>query len=109
MNARIKNVRVGLDDRDRLSVGMSFEGQHGTCEWFFLLNDLTDVKRLEKLMAYTGVREVKALNEKIIRRVDHGRIFEGFGHPIEDKFIVAFGEKLQEITEEQLGELMKTR
>ena len=108
-NARIKNVTVGFDDRDRLSARMTFEGQHGCFEWRFILTYNTDVQRLIKLMNYARVHAVENLNGKIIRTVIYDRIFCAFGDPIEDKFVLAFDEELKEITEAQLAEeLLKT-
>ena len=66
-NAKIKNVTVGLDDRDRLSARMTFESQLGCCDWGFILTNPTDAQRLVKLMNYTGVYDVKNLNGKIVR------------------------------------------
>lgn len=108
-NARIKNVTVGLDDMDRLSARMNFESQHGCCNWEFILNYPTDAERLVKLMNYTGVDDVKNLNGKIVRVVIHGFSFRGFGDPIEDKFIPAFGEEFKEVTEAQFEELLKAK
>lgn len=108
-NARIKNVTVGLDDRDRLSARMTFEGQHGCCDWGFILTNPVDAQRLMKLMSYTGTYEVKNLNGKIVRKIDHDNFFRGFGDPIEDKFVPAFGEELKEVTEAQFEELLKTK
>ena len=108
-NARIKNVTVGLDDRDRLSARMTFESQHGCCDVGFILTNPTDAQRLVKLMNYTGVYEVKNLNGKIGRVVNHDCSFRGFGEPIEDKFIPAFGEEFKEVTEAQFEELLKTK
>ena len=108
-NAKIKNVTVGLDDRDRLSARMTFESQLGCCDWGFILTNPTDAQRLVKLMNYTGVYDVKNLNGKIVRTVMHDCFFRGFGDHIEDKFIPAFGEELKEVTEAQFEELLKTK
>lgn len=108
-NARIKNVTVGLDDRDRLSARMTFECKHDCCDWGFILTNPTDAQRLVKLMNYTGVYDVKNLNGKVVRVVNHDCFFRGFGDPIEDKFIPAFGEELKEVTEAQFEELLKTK
>ena len=108
-NAIIKNVTVGLDDRDRLSARMTFEGQHGCCDWGFILTNPADAQRLVMLMNYTDTYDVKNLNGKIVRKVDHDCFFRGFGHPIEDKFVPAFGEEVKELTEAQFSELLKTK
>lgn len=108
-NARIKNVTVGLDDRDWLSARVTFEWKHGCCDRGFILTNPTDAQRLVKLMNYTGVYDVKNLNGKVVRAVNHDFSFRGFGDPIEDKFIPAFGEELKEVTEAQFEELLKTK
>ncbi len=109
INVKISDVTVGLDDRERLSVRMTFSGRSACTEWGFLLIDPVDVQRLTKLMSYVGVRKVESLNEKIIRIVNHKRFLQGFGDPVEDKFVLTCGEKLQELTEAELEELMKTK
>lgn len=109
INARIKNVTVGLDDRDRLSAMMTLESRHNCCDWGFILTNPTDAQRLVKLMKYTGVRDVEDLSGKTIRVVKHDCCFRGFGDIIEDKFIPAFGEELKEVTEAQFEELLKTK
>ena len=108
-NAKIKNVTVGLDDRDMLSARMTFESQLNCCDWRFILTDPIDSQRLMKLMSYTNVYEVNNLDGKIIRIVKEDSLFRGFGDPIEDKFVLAFGEKIKEVTKEQLNELLKTK
>lgn len=108
-NSRIKNVTVGLDDRDRLSARMTFEGQRGSCEWIFILANPKDVERLVNLMNYARVNEVEELDGKIVRIVDCDGLFRGFGDPIEDKFIPVFGEELKEVTEAQFEEMLKTK
>lgn len=105
-NRRIKNVKVGLDDRDRLSIRMTFDGIW-SCDWGFILTNPIDSQRLVKLMNYAGVSDVMDLNGKIIRVVNHDRFLRGFGDPIEDKFVPTFGEELQEITEEEFNKLLK--
>lgn len=105
-NARIKNVKVGLDDRDRLSVRMTFEGGWA-CDWGFIITNPIDSQRLVKLMDYAGTCDVLKLSGKIVRMVTHDCFFRGFGDPIEDKFVPAFGEELQEITEEEFNKLLK--
>lgn len=108
-NARIINVTVGLDDRDNLSARMTFEFQHGCCDWGFGLTDPIDSQRLVKLMNYTGVYDVEKLNNKIVRVVNYERFFRGFGDPIEDKFVPAFGEEFKEVTETQFEEMLKNK
>ena len=54
-------------------------------------------------------RKMKNLNGKIVRAVNHDCFFRGFGDPIKDKFIPAFGEELKEVTEAQFEELLKTK
>ena len=108
-NARITNVTVGLDDRERLSARMTFESELGCCDWGFILTNPVDSQRLVKLMNYTGVYDVKNLNGKIVRVVNHECFFRGFGEPIEDKFIPAFGEELKEVTETQFEEILKNK
>ena len=60
-------------------------------------------------MNYTDVYDVKRLNNKIVRIVVHACFFQGFGDPIEDKFVTAFGEELKEVTEAQFEELLKNK
>lgn len=108
-NARIKNVTVGLDDRDRLSARMTFEWQHGCCDWGFILTNPVDAQRLVMLMNYTGTYNVGTLNGQIIRKVEDDGLFRGFGHIIEDKFVPAFGEEVKEVTEAQFSEMLKTK
>lgn len=103
-NARIRNVTVGFDDNDRLSVRMTFASRHdGSCDWGFILTNPTDVQRLIKLMNYTDSYEVGELNDKIIRRVCSGHFLRGFGHPIEDKFVPT----LTEFTEVNKAEFVE--
>lgn len=106
-NARIKNVTVGFDDRDRLSARMTFDGQHGCCDWGFILTNPTDVQRLMKLMNYTGSYEVGDLSGKIIRKVDSGNFLRGFGHPIEDKFVPTSTEEFKEVNKAEFAEMLK--
>lgn len=106
-NARIENVTVGFDDRDRLSARMTFKGQHGCCEWGFTLIVPTEVQRLIKLMNYAGVHEVEELNGRIIRKVEYNNFLCGFGHPIEDKFVPTSIKDLMEISESQFEEMLK--
>ena len=110
-NAKVRNVTVGLDDLDRLSARMTFQSQLGCCDYGFILTNQTDAQRLVKLMNYTGVYDVKNLNGEIVRTVsyDNDCFPRGFGDPIEDKFIPAFGEELKEVTEAQFEELLKTK
>lgn len=108
-NARIKNVTVGLDDRDRLSVRMTFESQCGCCDWSFILTNSADAQRLVILMNYTSTYNVEELDGQIVRMVEYDSFFRGFGHPIEDKFVPAFGEEVKEVTEAQLSEILKTK
>ena len=108
-NARIKNVTVGFDDRDRLSVRMTFDGQHSCCDWGFILTNPTDVQRLIKLMNYVGAYEVDNLSGKIIRKVDSGNLVRGFGHPLKDKYVPTFTEKFKEINESEFEELLKSK
>ena len=108
-NARIKNVTVGLDNRDRLSASMTFEGPNFCRNCCFILTDPTDVQRLVKLMLYTGTSEVQELNGKIIRRIDKNNFLRGFGDPIANKFIPIFGDELKELTESQFEELLNTK
>ena len=104
-NARIKNVTIGLDDRDRLSARMTFEYQFGCCDWGFLLTNPRDSQQLAKLMGYTGTYDAMKLNGKIVRIVFHGMYLRGFGDPIEDKFISFEDEEFKEVTEEHFVEL----
>lgn len=106
-NAKIKNVTVGFDDRDRLSASMTFDGQHVCCNCGFILTNPTDVQRLMKLMNYTGSYEVGDLSGKIIRKVDFGNFLGGFGHPIEDKFVPTLTEEFKEVNEEEFAEMLK--
>jgi len=106
-NARITNLTIGLDDRDRLSARMTFECHFGACDWAFILTNPKDAERMVKLMNYTGVHKVEALNGKIVRIVIHGSCFRGFGDPIEDKFVPALGEEFKEVTVEQFEVMLK--
>ena len=108
-NAIIKNVTVGLDDRDRLSAMISFESQGKLCTQGFILTNPNDTERLIKIMSYTGSSKVEQFKGKIVRVVNHDFSFQGFGNPIEDKFVPIFGDKLNEITEDQFEELLKTK
>ena len=100
-NAEIKDVMVGLDDRDRLAVMFKLKGPEGTCNWSFLMANSTDVERLELLMEYVGARKVSDLEKKIVRKAVNYSL-QAIGHPIEDKFIPVLSEDLEEITEEIL-------
>lgn len=106
-NARIKNVTVGFDDRNRLSARITFEGYHVSCDWSFILTNPIDVQRLTKLMNYTGSYEVDDLNDKIIRKVVSENFLCGFGHPIEDKFVPTLTEEFKEINESNFEKLLK--
>lgn len=106
-NARIKNVTVGFDDRDRLSARMTFDGQRGCYDWGFILTNPTDVQRLMKLMNYAGIYEVGDLSNKIIRVVNKACFFRGFGHPIENKFVPTSTEEFKEVSEAEFEELLK--
>lgn len=109
-NARIRNVTVGLDDRNRLSAKITFEGHQGQSNWlYFVLTKSVDAQRLRKIMLYTGAYEIDDLNGKIIRKVDHDYCLCGFGDPIEDKFISFLDEEFREITESQFAELLKIK
>ncbi len=109
-NARIKNVTVELNDRDHLSVKLTFESQLYGYRAEFMLNNPRNDQLLVKLMKYTGVVEVKKMKNKVVRIVTHDNcFFLGFGDPIEDKFIPAFGEELKELTEAQFEELLNSQ
>lgn len=106
-NARIRNVTVGLDDRNRLSAKITFEGHQGQSNWlYFVLTKSVDAQRLRKLMLYTGAYKIDDLNGKIVRKVEHEHCLCGFGDPIEDKFIWLEDEELKELTENQIVELL---
>ena len=108
-NARITNVKVVFDDRNGLSVTMTFETQHGYCDWRFILSNPVDVRRLRKLMNYTDAIELKDLNGKIIRKVDLNFRIHGFGHPIEDKFVPIFTDEFTEISEAELETMLASK
>ena len=106
-NAKIENVTVGIDDRDRLSVRMTFKGDDGmSCDWGFNLENPEDVQRLKLLVEYTEVDNVLALGGKIIRVMDHGMFFRGFGHPVENKFVPCCIAEVKEITDEEFRKLL---
>lgn len=107
INAKIKNVTVGLDNGDRLSARMTFDGQCDCRDWSFILTNPTDVQRLMKLMNYAGVYKVGDLNDKIIRVVYHSILFCGYGDPIKDKFVPTSMEEFKEINEAEFEELLK--
>lgn len=107
-NARIKNVTVGLDNRDRLSARMTFEGQDGCWDLGFILTNPTDVQRLIKLMNYVGAYKVDGLSGKIIRQVYSGDFLRGFGHPIKDKYVPTLTTEFKEINEAEFEELLKS-
>lgn len=108
-NARITNVKVGFDDRDRLSARMTFESQHGCCDWGFILSNPVDVQRLSTLMNYTDTYDVKNLNGKIIRKVDSDCFLRGFGHPIEDKFVPVSTKEFTEISEAEFETMLASK
>lgn len=99
LNAKIENVTVGLNDSDGLAVMFTLRWQSGCCNWEFTLANPLDIQRLTKLMNYTGSHQVKELEGKIIRKVEKGQMFQGFGHPIEDKFVSVWADEFKEITE----------
>lgn len=106
-NAKIQNVTVGIDDRDRLSVRMTFKGDDDmSCDWGFNLENPKDVQRLKILMEYADVDQVCKLEGKIIRVVDHGMLFSGFGHPIENKFVPCCISEVKEITDAEFRKLL---
>ena len=109
VNARINNVSLKFDDRDRLSASMILESPHGCCAWGFILTIPSDVQRLIKLMNYTDSHNFESLNNKIIRIVNQGRLLRGFGHPIEDKFFTALGNGVTEVTEVQFEEFLRNK
>ena len=106
-NAKIVDVRVGFDDRDNLSARMKFKSLHSCCEWGFILSNTADVKRLCALMKYTNAYEIKELEGKIIREVDSENFFRGFGHPIEDKFVLINDGEFVEMTQENVESIVK--
>lgn len=101
-NARITNLKVGFDDGNRLAVMINFESQHGCCLWSFVMSNPVDVQRLSALMNYTNTYDLNDLNGKIIRKVDLDCFMRGFGHPIEDKFVLLSEKEFSEITEADL-------
>ena len=109
INAKIKNVTIGFDDRERLSVRMNFDGEATSCTWGFVLINPVQVKNLIKLMEYTEVREVKNLEGKIIRVVFKEIFLRGFGHPVDDKFIPLTGiVEPEEVTLKELSKIIET-
>lgn len=106
MNAKIEKVTVGMDDRDQLSARITFAGRCLSYFWVFVLTNPIDSQRLIKLLEYTETNDLQKLNGKIVRIVDHGCFFRGFGDPIEDKFVPTFGEELQEVSEEGFNKLL---
>ena len=108
-NAIITNVKVGFDDRDRLSTWMAFESQNGCCDCGFVLENPADVQRLKTLMNYTAVYLVKDLKGKIIRKVKSDRYLRGFGHPIEDKFVPVSTKEFTEISEAEFKTMLASK
>lgn len=89
-NAKITGVRVGFDDRDRLSARLSIKSQKGSTDWGFILTEQAQVQALMELMHYVNVQEIYQLNGKIIRVCIHDHMLRALGDPIEDKFIPLF-------------------
>lgn len=106
-NAKIKDVTIGFDDRDRLVVSLNLKSQNSGCHWSFKLENQIDVQRLIRLMHYTCSHEVEDLGGKIIRKVDEDNLFRGFGDPIKDKFVPVCTEEFKEITESEFKEMLK--
>ena len=106
-NVKIKNVTIGINDREKLAVTMSFEGSGGGCAWSFIMDNPTDVQRLILLMKYTEVKEVMKLEGKVIRVIVCEAFIRGFGHPIEDKFVSVILSEVMEITQAEFAEFLQ--
>ena len=106
-NAKIKKVSVEIDDLNRLSARMTFDGLNKCWEWSFMLNRSTDINRLIRLMEYVEVKKVNDLKNKIIRVAEAECFLLGLGHPIEDKFIpINTGGEFIEIKEKALKDFV---
>lgn len=101
-NAIVTNVKVGFDDRKRLSVKISLDSQYGAYNCSFILANAVDVQRFTALMNYTLACDIDDLKGRIVRKIDDEGILRGFGHPIEDKFVLFSTKEFTEIFEETL-------
>lgn len=106
-NAKITNVTVGFDNRDRLTASISLKGQYDDWDLKMVLSQKDDCQYLLKLMSYTEVNGVEEMKGKIIRIVTFDNILYGFGHPIEDKFVPTTQENPTELTEAEFRKNLK--
>ena len=105
-NARIKVAEIGMDDIGRLSARLGFEGALGYHEFYLNLANNDDVSRLIALMRYTQSNMFDDLKGKIIRRVEADMVLRGFGHPIDDNFVLIKAPMFFETTEEEIEKVI---
>ena len=105
-NAIIKNVTMGLDERNNLVVSVEFAAHHFSNIYKFDLMEQMEVQRLAKLLEYAEVKNVEDLKGRMVRVMAFYKLFHGFGHPIEDKFVATFGDTFMESTEEQFKKMI---
>lgn len=105
INARIKNVTVGLDAYGHLVASTTFEAQDNSYSWEFDLTDVAETQRLTKLMIYAGTDKVNCLEGRVVRVAVVREVFlRAFGDPIQDTFISLFGGEYKETIVAQIKE-----
>ena len=100
-NAIIKNVTTFRSNLyGIISVSIDFAGADNYCGCNLLLTEIADLRRLIRLMEYVEVSNISDLNGKIVRKVvDSKGILLGFGHPIDDMFVITSNEAYKEVGE----------
>ena len=103
-NATIENVRDCINQDGKLAVKMIFKSNR-IDDISFILENSTDVKRLKKLMIYTGARSFKELEGKSILKLGSGLCY-GFGSKGKDKFVPLLTEEFMELSAKDFEELL---
>ena len=104
-NAKIKNANINFFGTDNLSARLEFAYPKGSQHWSFRMTKPTDVQRFMKLREYVEAENVEEMNGKIVRIVSFSNHFQGFGHPLEDKFIYCGHKEVMEVKELTESEL----
>lgn len=104
-NVKIKDVTI----KGNL-VRMFFHGEYSSTYLKFDRTNTIGNQRLNALLNYAEVQEIKKLDGKIIREAECGKnsLICGFGDPIDDKFMPLFGEHCHELNGGQLQKLVES-
>ena len=106
-NAKIKNVTIRLDNKERVIASMEFHERLDFTIFVFKLGNPVEVKNLKKLMEFAEVSEFKDLEGKIVRLAFRENCVMAIGHPIEDRFVDVTNtmiDTIEELTESKLFE-----